>query len=378
MDILQNLMQSPIYNISLSSKELFHSNFLAWLCEMYPKEMGSVFAEFLGLTDEIQIDVSSVERETKNIDLQFSLKSGEKVIIENKVKSLPYKAQLTEYAEKYIGEENVNYILLSLSEPEHLFKSKKEKVIECELSNGGLAIWKYLSYEQLSAALAKKLKSITDTYHRAMVIDYVDLLKSLIEITKLAEVDENDLLNFQSDNIHAALSEIRLDGFYLKKKGEHIINLIREKLNFENTKIHYALKAQSEKFKVGEIVFNSTMVRGKNVVLMYYKVSEEVVYALEIDGQNYIVGCIFLIKSLKRVDELWAGFVKNEKKLFSLARANHIEINKTGRDKEKGYKKFTEYHRYWSIPLKKKDGPFFTVKEIVEHMVKDFYEIVRM
>jgi hypothetical protein len=33
---VQRLKKSPLFNLSLASKELFHSNFLAWLCEAYP------------------------------------------------------------------------------------------------------------------------------------------------------------------------------------------------------------------------------------------------------------------------------------------------------------------------------------------------------
>ncbi len=33
MDIVETLQNNPIFQLSLSSKELFHSNFLAWLAE---------------------------------------------------------------------------------------------------------------------------------------------------------------------------------------------------------------------------------------------------------------------------------------------------------------------------------------------------------
>lgn len=33
MDIVETLQNNPIFQLSLSSKESFHSNFLAWLAE---------------------------------------------------------------------------------------------------------------------------------------------------------------------------------------------------------------------------------------------------------------------------------------------------------------------------------------------------------
>jgi hypothetical protein len=41
------LKKSPLFNLSLSSKELFHSNFLAWLCENYPNYMGEIISGYL-------------------------------------------------------------------------------------------------------------------------------------------------------------------------------------------------------------------------------------------------------------------------------------------------------------------------------------------
>lgn len=36
-EIIRNLEESPIYAMSLGSKELFHSNFWAWLMKTDPK-----------------------------------------------------------------------------------------------------------------------------------------------------------------------------------------------------------------------------------------------------------------------------------------------------------------------------------------------------
>lgn len=144
IEITDSLKESPMFNLSLSSKELFHSNFIAWLIEQYPEEMWAIFAKYTSLKDvyekyEITYEEIKdgdgkkvgkkiiVKREEQNIDIMFEVqekdanKTGnkeiKKIIIENKVKSLPYKEQLSKYASE---NHDCCYILLTLSEPINL------------------------------------------------------------------------------------------------------------------------------------------------------------------------------------------------------------------------------------------------------------------
>ncbi|MGM3307971.1 PD-(D/E)XK nuclease family protein [Anabaena sp. WFMT] len=111
--IINELKVLPLFNLSLSSKELFHSNFLAWICEIYPKILGVVFADYLE-HDVSSCEISNVYREYKKIDLTLKYSHGETLIIENKVKSLPDLEQLKKYS---LEHPNVNFLLLSLVEP---------------------------------------------------------------------------------------------------------------------------------------------------------------------------------------------------------------------------------------------------------------------
>ena len=86
---LDKLKQSPLFAISLSSKELFHSNFWAWLIEYNP-EYAKVFF------DDIVVDSNEnlkVCREEKNRDITIHYQNKE-YVIENKLKSMPYINQL--------------------------------------------------------------------------------------------------------------------------------------------------------------------------------------------------------------------------------------------------------------------------------------------
>jgi len=99
------LSSSPLFNLSLSSKELFHSNFLAWLAQHYPDFFVEICKE-LGCKADWSNAEWNVKREYKNFDLCIT--SDEKIVmvLENKVKSIPTKAQLDEYVEKLKKKKN--------------------------------------------------------------------------------------------------------------------------------------------------------------------------------------------------------------------------------------------------------------------------------
>ena len=111
-DPLASLQDSPIFNFSLASKELFHSNFLAWLFEQ--RDFEAIVSEVLKRADPTigasfrlrSGTAKSVHREKQNVDLWLTLRPFEAddiewhVLIENKIKSLPRLEQLEEYASK--------------------------------------------------------------------------------------------------------------------------------------------------------------------------------------------------------------------------------------------------------------------------------------
>ena len=99
---LHQLKESPLFNLSLGSRELFHSNFLYWLGGMYKDEVGTLFARFISdRSGDCSLE-DFPQRERENIDLQFHFKNGTKLIVENKVKSIPYKEQLARYTEEQL------------------------------------------------------------------------------------------------------------------------------------------------------------------------------------------------------------------------------------------------------------------------------------
>jgi hypothetical protein len=70
-DVCRELSRNPLRHLSLGSKELFHSNFLAWLAETYPEHLAAAFEQLIGTGDPGTRPV--VERENHHLDLVLRL-----------------------------------------------------------------------------------------------------------------------------------------------------------------------------------------------------------------------------------------------------------------------------------------------------------------
>jgi hypothetical protein len=69
-EVIKKLEKSALFNLSLSSKELFHSNFLYWFGQNYPEEFGQMFIHFLNEQPD-DTRIISISREKENVDLIF-------------------------------------------------------------------------------------------------------------------------------------------------------------------------------------------------------------------------------------------------------------------------------------------------------------------
>ena len=63
------LRSNMLFQVSLGSKELFHSNFLAWLFDSYKSLAHELFSPFMEGSFEFLSEGSFVDREKGNTDL---------------------------------------------------------------------------------------------------------------------------------------------------------------------------------------------------------------------------------------------------------------------------------------------------------------------
>ncbi len=204
--ICDALNSESIFHLSLHSKELFHSNVIAWFCEAYPAEAKNVLSNWIPERDTA---VHRIQRERKNLDLVIELPGLSPVIIENKVFSPPDEKQLDEYSEKKLsGLDRPFQVLLSLGSPNW------EGSVYTSASG---SIWKYVSYRELARGLEASVQGISgfdgDLLRR--YVKFITLLQDLVDESgepgadEPVEVDESTREILSSIRLHDAIGKLR-------------------------------------------------------------------------------------------------------------------------------------------------------------------------
>ncbi len=243
-NLLCNLEKNPLFQMSLGSKELFHSNLLAWIISQksQTKFVHKFLEEILKLENKIVKIIQYPEREKKNIDLRFKLEMEDEkqsqlwIIIENKVKSLPYKEQLVDCEEKTREElkkelknENctIEYYLVSLVNPAG------------EILPGN---WKLIRYKNIAEKLRNSINEINPNSDevlpfKSIIESYIDFIENLHHLSELLEIKDSgrneffDYTNRDKDkNDRAKFEKIRLHDLYLKIKHQQISDLIKRSI----------------------------------------------------------------------------------------------------------------------------------------------------
>lgn len=225
------LKKSPMFNLSLSSKELFHSNMLAWIAEDADTETLFVkILELFGVADDKATEIAEnirkgeymVLREYKNFDLciceKIKIKTDDTeessvteeeykegrilLVLENKFKSIPYKAQLEKYQDdvdnlnieglkvlirskgvKQIRNEKVDYYKSQYKindiTPHFVLLSLTENIYEFEVNENKFDVdkptWHYVSYKKYAELI---FDHTSDTDFKGKVIkDYANYIK---------------------------------------------------------------------------------------------------------------------------------------------------------------------------------------------------------
>lgn len=181
--ICDELSTEPLLHMSLHSKELFHSNVLAWLCEAYPQAASNTLSTWASNRDT---DIHSIQRERLNLDLTVQVPGLSPVIIENKVFSPPDESQLDRYSAKILKQKDLKsptLILLSLTNPNW--------VNSRYVSKNGLE-WLYVSYQDLAKALNLAVPTIAGFSGEVLghYISFISRLHELVQDLVTPHADE--------------------------------------------------------------------------------------------------------------------------------------------------------------------------------------------
>jgi len=257
---IDELKNNPLFQLSLSSKELFHSNFLVWLAE--DPNTGDVFQSVLKLfgydsdkakeiSDGLRNGQYMALREYKNFDfcicekvknpkeeeLDEFIPGRVLFILENKFKSIPYTAQLKAYHEKVeaINEEGKRNIARNLYKEKHksgdyprwnekkyesilkgiktiqtkyVLLSLAESVCGLEIDRNermikigdGLPSWRFISYKQYAETIQAGVYAEDNCLSNLIIREYASFILSFTKLLVNGDVNgENALPSF--DNI---------------------------------------------------------------------------------------------------------------------------------------------------------------------------------
>lgn len=171
---VEQLDNSIIYQMSLNSHELFHSNLWAWLMEK-DRRFISVFFPELSAAEKIR-------REEDNRDITIWYDDNNAYVIENKFKSIPTEAQLISY-EKKLRLENkfAKGILTGICKP------------AISIGMGALSNWSFLSYEEIANRIDDYVLSAgepLDTFSVNVIKQYSSMIRNLCSIVQF-ELEKN-------------------------------------------------------------------------------------------------------------------------------------------------------------------------------------------
>ena len=226
--IIKNLRLNPIFRMSLGSKELFHSNFLEFLWCVDQRA-------FIGMINQIlpnnTLDPNrqyQIGREKENFDICLFHKEKKKdvydLVLENKVKSIPYKEQLIGYVNKVKeSSPHCRFILLTLSED---FPDKGDMK---------LAGWEIVRYDQLKGIIEDLflINNICSEKDSLYIRDYCDFIEQL-SLLKNEILPDNLLAQplFNNNDIDK-LKLIRLHDLYIKLRCSWFVMTLKKKLTEE-------------------------------------------------------------------------------------------------------------------------------------------------
>ncbi|WP_300723295.1 PD-(D/E)XK nuclease family protein [uncultured Alistipes sp.] len=327
---VNSLQSSPLFQLSLTSKELFHSNFLYWLGVTYRDLFKETFSN-LGCRTAAWPEGWTVEREykaAKSISLDLCVKGPGKrgkiyLILENKVKSIPNQQQLNRYVAIRNVAPTCDFILLSLATD---FPDKDQ----IDVNSGGK--WIVWNYGDLAAALDKALTSCGGNvrpFHKAILEDYIQMVRGLDGLFGHLTVDDNGRY---CDNVSQVYANLRMDDVYEKVRTSSIVEKLRNRLKKEFPNQTIDIKSELKIEEIGEsnekpltkVYVDSGYTNKQGVVDAKVKINDRYVLTVQIQGEQYR-HAIEWLQSQGNASKNWTA---TQKEYFVCQKLNFFDVTK--------------------------------------------------
>lgn len=298
---LLNLKDNVMFQLSLTSKELFHSNFLYWLGTS--GNMKEYFRHVVLDLSDGKVDIAkgdyTVNREYHKLDFcicdNVKGKGRYLLVLENKFKSIANKEQLDSYKSKCCSKDRSPYFLLLT-----LAKDFDERA-RIEQEN----VWNIKDYGQLADILVKHLPSkescVEYNFEYEVIRRYADFIRIFSQEVNGNVLNENTI--WESFIHNDELRQMRCEDVWQKiafhKAAQRLTALIDGEVDFNSDQEHIFRDVDYgivNKYYIGVRFFRT---EGLLELKRYYK--DGVILALQQQG----------------IDRLRIGIeVKDRKKFF--------------------------------------------------------------
>ena len=227
MNLINNnykvLKESLIFQMSLGSKELFHSNVWAWLIEQDHNFVKVFFEGF----DFDKYEYVKVEREKYHRDLIIWVKekSSKKekthyLVVENKIKSLPSEDQIKKYSSEKLDKCDLLGAVITGFD-DYLQNKTFENIT-----------WNFVSYLEiadrieriLSRSLLKQNANISQ-----QIMEYCKIIRALNDLigTELDKIGDSLIVD-QWDEKYAIFKDLRIADLLKKANGAKFIRYLKK------------------------------------------------------------------------------------------------------------------------------------------------------
>ena len=204
---IDELKRSIMFNLSLASKELFHSNFLGFLFE----KDKSLFGKIAGINN---FKSETVLREYKHIDIEVTGKDETKYLVENKVKDIIDEKQIKVIESRFCEGEYKTYFLFSLL-------GGTLEGLKTKYSYKTKYLWEEISYNEIIKVLEKQ--DFNDKLLNLMKDNYCAYMRSMIKLIEEQFKNCSTYTLFSENETVKKLKEIRLHDVFLKYGTSHFM-----------------------------------------------------------------------------------------------------------------------------------------------------------
>ncbi|WP_369225443.1 PD-(D/E)XK nuclease family protein [Streptomyces sp. R39] len=246
--LVESLTGDVVFAMSRGSKELFHSDTLAWYLDRHPVA-GEALLDAWQVPRTGQAREARVRREWRNLDLVVEYPGRTPLVIENKVFSLPDTGQLNAYAAGRLhGLDHPALVLLSLVAPGWPDGSWP--------TPNGLT-WRYRSYQDLCAALRPCLPELrrADRFGADVFEHWLGLIDKLVRLAAEVGTPAGTEPLLLPEEAVAILKSARLDATVQKMRCLHVSSLLRAEL--------------AREIEQDGVIVRTAMSRGQGIVEMF-------------------------------------------------------------------------------------------------------------